>query len=181
MALQDWMDAERWRQRALSFGPAAELYDRVRPNYPLEALAWALDPALGPGAWRIGDIGAGTGIMTRLIIAAGHQVVAVEPNVNRCVSACSDYDPQATAVDGSAESIPYPDASLDGLSPPQAYHWFNREQAHAELARAIRPGGVFAAIWNDRDDAEPWVHAYSGLSRATADPTGPVRTPAEPP
>jgi SAM-dependent methyltransferase len=170
MALQDWMDAERWRQRALSFGPAAELYDRVRPNYPLEALAWALDP-LGPGAWRIGDIGAGTGIMTRLIIAAGHQVVAVEPNV-QMRKRLLDTTPQATAVDGSAESIPLPDASLDGAVAAQAYHWFNREQAHAELARAIRPGGVFAAIWNDRDDAEPWVHAYSRIVEGDRGPDG---------
>lgn len=65
--------------RALAFGPAADLYDAVRPSYPPDAVAWALAP-LGPGRWRIGDIGAGTGIMTRLLVAAGHRVVAVEPD-----------------------------------------------------------------------------------------------------
>jgi SAM-dependent methyltransferase len=64
---------------ALAFGPAADLYDSVRPSYPPDAVAWALAP-LGPGRWRIADIGAGTGIMTRLLAAAGHQVIAVEPD-----------------------------------------------------------------------------------------------------
>ena len=170
MSLQDWMDTDRWRQRASSFGPAAELYDRIRPSYPLSALVWALDP-LGAGAWRIGDIGAGTGIMTRLILAAGHQAVAVEPDT-QMRQRLADTTPAATAVEGSAESLPLPDGDLDGAVAAQAYHWFDRDRAHAELRRVIRPGGVFAAIWNDRDDAADWVGEYSRIVEGDRGPDG---------
>ena len=170
MSLQDWMDTGRWRQRATSFGPAAELYDRIRPTYPMQALAWALDP-VGAGTWRIGDIGAGTGIMTRLIVAAGHQAVAVEPDA-KMRQRLADTTPTATVLEGSAESMPLPDGSLDGAVAAQAYHWFDRDRAHAELARVIRPGGVFAAIWNDRDDTEAWVGEYSRIVEGDRGPDG---------
>jgi SAM-dependent methyltransferase len=170
VSLQDWMDTDRWRQRASSFGPAAALYDQIRPSYPLPALEWALAP-LGAGTWRIGDIGAGTGIMTRLILAAGHEVVAVEPDT-QMRRRLEDTTPAATAVDGSAESMPLPDGSLDGAVAAQAYHWFDRDKAHAELARVIRPGGVFAAIWNDRDDSTAWVREYSRIVEGDRGPDG---------
>ncbi len=155
------MDTPLRRQRASSFGPAAELYDHVRPSYPIEAISWALQP-LGPGAWRVGDIGAGTGIMTRLIIAAGHHVVAVEPDA-QMRGQLAATTPEATTIEGSAESMPLRSGSLDGAIAAQAYHWFDRDQSHAELARVIRGGGVFAAIWNDRDDTEPWVRECSRI------------------
>jgi SAM-dependent methyltransferase len=160
------MDPTGRRARATSFGPAAELYDQVRPPYPVESVRWALQP-LGPGAWRVADIGAGTGIMTRLIIAAGHHAVAVEPDA-RMRERFAATTPRATVVEGSAESMPLPTGGLDGAVAAQAYHWFDQPKAHAELERVLRDGGVFAAVWNDRDEAEPWVREYSGSSRATA-------------
>jgi SAM-dependent methyltransferase len=44
-----------------------------------------------------------------------------------------------------------------------AYHWFDPEVAHPEMARVLRPGGVLAAIWNDRDKATAWVAELSRL------------------
>jgi SAM-dependent methyltransferase len=145
----------------LSFGPAAGLYDAIRPSYPSQAVAWALAP-LGPGRWTIADVGAGTGIMTRLLLAAGHDVVCVEPDA-QMRSHLIETTREATAIAGSAEALPLPDACLDGAVAAQAYHWFDEDQANAELARVIRPGGVFAAIWNDRDEDVPWVAAYSEI------------------
>ncbi|MFG3714805.1 hypothetical protein [Micromonospora sp. NPDC047730] len=63
---------------ALSFGAAAGDYDRFRPRYPEEAVRWALD-GLGAPA-RVVDLGAGTGILTRGVLALGHEVVPVEPD-----------------------------------------------------------------------------------------------------
>jgi SAM-dependent methyltransferase len=169
---------------ALSFGPAADLYDSVRPSYPPDAVAWALAP-LGPGRWRIADIGAGTGIMTRLLVAAGHQVIAVEPDPlmrARLVkvtpgaavvdgpngptptdATAPDAAPSVTVVPGSAEALPIDDGALDGAVAAQAYHWFDHSRAHDELARVVRPGGVVAAIWNRRDESVPWVAEYSRI------------------
>lgn len=168
--IQDWMSPDRRQIRATSFGPAADLYDEVRPSYPRQALHWALEP-VGTGPQRVADIGAGTGIMTRLIAAAGHDVVAVEPDPDMR-RRLAQTTPGASVVAGTAEAIPLPDGYLAAAVAAQAYHWFDRETAHAELARVIRSQGVFAAIWNDRDESIDWVRAYSHIIEGDRGPDG---------
>jgi SAM-dependent methyltransferase len=154
-------------RQGLSFGPAATLYDSIRPSYPRPAVDWALAP-LGPGRWRVADIGAGTGIMTRLLAAAGHEAIAIEPDP-LMRTRLTEASPDVRALSGSAESIPLDAASVDGAVAAQAYHWFDRDRVPAELARVIRPGGVFAAIWNHRDESTPWVAEYSRIVSSHAD------------
>ncbi|NEE02274.1 class I SAM-dependent methyltransferase [Phytoactinopolyspora halotolerans] len=150
--------------RAQSFGQIADDYDRIRPTYPPEAVTWAL----GPSPRRVLDLGAGTGILSRIVDALGHDVVAVEPDAQmhaRLVSAT----PGVEAVNGSAESIPLPDGSVDAVVAGQAYHWFRTDAAHAEIARVLRPGGVFAPMWNLRDESVPWVTALTAAADLSHD------------
>ncbi|MBM0226425.1 class I SAM-dependent methyltransferase [Micromonospora sp. ATA51] len=140
--------------QALSFGAAAADYDRFRPRYPQAALGWALD-GLDPSA-RVVDLGAGTGILTRGVLALGHQVVPVEPDPGMRAQ-LDAATPGVTALAGSAESVPLPDHAADAVLVGQAYHWFDKERAHVEIARVLRPGGTFAPIWNTRDTSVPWV------------------------
>jgi SAM-dependent methyltransferase len=148
-----------WATRAMSFGPAAGLYDELRPSYPEAALRWAL----GEQPLRIVDLGAGTGILSRLLHALGHDIVPIEPDeaMRARLAAAS---PGLTPLAGYAEDIPLPDASVDAVVAGQSYHWFDREPAHAELARVIRPGGLFAPLWNHRDESVPWVARLSEVS-----------------
>ncbi|MFF0368070.1 MULTISPECIES: class I SAM-dependent methyltransferase [unclassified Micromonospora] len=139
---------------ALSFGAAASDYDRFRPSYPVEAVRWALD-GLSDAA-QVVDLGAGTGILTRVVRALGHRVLPVEPDPGMRAQLDS-ATPDVTALAGSAESMPLPDGSADAVVVGQAYHWFDKERAHAEVARVLRPGGTFAPIWNTRDDRVDWV------------------------
>jgi SAM-dependent methyltransferase len=174
VALKDWMEPSRRRERAASFGSAADLYDSVRPTYPADAVAWAFE-SLGVGRWRVADIGAGTGIMTRVLARLGLDVVAVEPDElmrQRLMATTPDVE----AVPGAAEDLPFADGTLDAAIAAQSYHWFDHERAHAELARAIRPGGVFAAIWNERDESVPWVNDYSHIVEGDR---GPNDVPAD--
>ena len=145
--------------RGLSFGPAADDYDRLRPQYPPEALRWAL----GERGLRVVDLGAGTGILTRTVAALGHEVIPVEPDA-RMRTRLEQASPQLTALDGRAEQIPLPDGSVDAVVAGQAYHWFDPEPAHAEIARVLRPGGVFAPVWNVRDESVPWVAELSTIT-----------------
>ncbi|PWU45602.1 class I SAM-dependent methyltransferase [Micromonospora globispora] len=153
---------------ALSFGTAAAEYDRFRPRYPEEAVRWALDGLPAPA--RVVDLGAGTGILTRAALALGHEVVPVEPDPGMRAE-LDRVTPGTTARAGSAESIPLPDGAADAVLVGQAYHWFDREAAHAEIARVLRPGGTFAPMWNSRDDSVEWVAELSRVS-GTGDNTG---------
>ncbi|PZG05058.1 class I SAM-dependent methyltransferase, partial [Micromonospora craterilacus] len=146
---------------ARSFGVAAADYDRFRPRYPEAALRWALDGIDRPA--RLVDLAAGTGIVTRGLLALGHRVTAVEPDPGmRAQLAATTTGVPALA--GTAEAMPLPDGYADAVLAGQAYHWFDRPAAHAEIARVLRPGGVFAPIWNLRDDRADWVVELSRIA-----------------
>jgi SAM-dependent methyltransferase len=142
---------------ASSFGAAADLYDRIRPQYPVAALTWAL----GDAPLDVVDLGAGTGILTRQLRALGHRVIAVEPDPKMRAQIGGDARP------GSATGIPVTNDALDVVTAGQAYHWFAGEPAHTEIARVLRPGGWFVPVWNVRDESAPWVAELSAIFDGT--------------
>jgi SAM-dependent methyltransferase len=149
-------------ERARSFETVAADYERYRPEYPDEALRWAAGQlGLEPGA-RVLDVGAGTGKLTRGLVAIGFEAVAVEPG-GPMRAELRKAVPAAEALDGAAESMPLPDASVDAAFAGQAYHWFDRERAVPELHRVIRDGGGLALLWNWWDERDPLQHELGEL------------------
>ena len=141
--------------RARSFESVAQEYERHRPDYPAEAVAWAAERFdLRSGA-RVLDVGAGTGKLTRGLVAAGFDVVAVEPG-GAMLDELRLAVPAAEAHEAPAEAIPLPDASVDAAFAGQAFHWFDRERALPELQRVVRPGGGLALLWNWWDERDPF-------------------------
>jgi SAM-dependent methyltransferase len=141
------------------FALAAPEYERGRPDYPAAAVDYlARRLALGPGRTVI-DLAAGTGKLTRALLAAGGDVIAVEP-VAEMRAALPDA---ATALDGTAESIPLAAAAADAVTVGQAFHWFDGDAALAEIHRVLRPGGALALVWNSRIDADPVNQAMETL------------------
>jgi SAM-dependent methyltransferase len=138
--------------RARSFGAAAEAYERARPGYPGEAVDWLLPE----GARTVLDLGAGTGKLTRSLVARGLAVIAVEP-LREMRERLARTVPEIQAVEGTAEEIPLPDDSVDAITVAQAWHWVDPERATAEAARVLRPGGTLGLIWNRRDERVDWV------------------------
>ena len=138
--------------RRLSFGPSAELYESIRPSYPPDAARWIL----GDAPLRVADLGAGTGKFSRVLASLGHEVIAVEPDPEMR-ALLVETSLGVTAVAGSGESIPLRNESVDAVVAAQAFHWFANDMARAEIARVVRPGGVFGPIWNVRDDSVSWV------------------------
>jgi SAM-dependent methyltransferase len=143
-------------RQSLSFGQVPSLYDSARPGYPAAAAEWALGTAVRPGRGTAIDVGAGTGLLTRVLVPLAAVVIAVEPDSAMRAQLHSSV-PEITALAGSAESIPVAAASADSVVCGQAYHWFDRDRAHGEIGRVVRPGGTFAAIWNHRDGSVDWV------------------------
>jgi SAM-dependent methyltransferase len=146
------MDEAARERRRCSFGPAAEAYERYRPGYPAEAVAWVT----GAAPRRVVDLGAGTGKLTRVLLAAGHEVVAVEPDA-AMREAFASLLPEVEVLAGSAEALPLPDRSVDAVVAGQAFHWFDPERALPEIARVLTPGGTFGVLANLRDESVAWV------------------------
>jgi len=150
--------------RALSFGGVAGQYERARPGYPEDAVDWLVGDAR-----RVVDLAAGTGKLTRQLVARGLDVTAVEPS-REMLARLREVVPSATAVEGTAEQIPLPDAFADAIVVAQAFHWFDRPVALREISRVLRLGGTLGLIWNDRDDDVRWVARLSELIGARQDP-----------
>ncbi|MFJ8622091.1 class I SAM-dependent methyltransferase [Kitasatospora sp. NPDC093550] len=150
----------RWaeRLRARSFGVAAAAYQAGRPGYP-QAL---IGSAVPREARRVLDLGAGTGKLTRLLVEAGLDVVAVEPDGGMRAQLAAAV-PKAAVRAGSAERIPLPDGSVDAVVVAQAWHWFDPAAAVPEIARVLAPGGTLALVWNVRDECEPWAAELGAL------------------
>jgi SAM-dependent methyltransferase len=92
--------------------------------------------------------------MTRELVALGASVTAVEP-----VEGMRALIEGAEAVEGTAESIPLPDASRDAVFVGEAFHWFDAPRALPEIARVLRPRGGLAMMWNSGEwehDSPPW-------------------------
>lgn len=165
-------DRDERRRQAASFASVADVYERSRPGYPDDAVAWlaGLDPS------DVVDLGAGTGKLTRSLVALGHRVTAVEP-LEEMLAQLRASVPGAQALTGGAEAIPLPGASADVVTCAQAFHWFDHDRALVEIARVLRPGGRVALVWNMRDDSQIWVEELSdaivgrtGLDRGAVEP-----------
>lgn len=149
-------------EQATSFGGQAGSYEVGRPEYPFEAVAWMLDRAPA-GARRIADVGAGTGKLTRALVAGeGAEVVAVDPDP-AMLAALRDAVPGVPTFVGTAERLPLPDASVDAVVLGQAWHWVDPVVASAEIGRVVRPGGVLGLVWNLRDERVDWVRRLTDI------------------
>lgn len=143
-----------------SFGAAAAAYERGRPSYPAAALDWLLPP----GARRVLDLGAGTGKLTRSLVARGLDVVAVEPTEGMREQ-FRRVLPEVPVLDGTAEELPLPDGDargggedgFDAVLLAQAWHWVDPATAAPEIARVLRPGGRLGLLWNVRDVSVDWI------------------------
>lgn len=139
---------------AAGFSVAAGAYERGRPGYPDEAVAWLVGRlGLRPGRTVL-DLAAGTGKLTRQLVETGVEVVAVEP-VDEMRAELEAAVSSVRSLAGSAEAIPLPDGSIDAVTVAQAFHWFDRERAFVEIHRVLRPGGALALVWNMRDLGDP--------------------------
>jgi SAM-dependent methyltransferase len=147
---------------SVGFGRAAGIYDRGRPDYPPDAVEHLVRVFNITPQSRAVELGAGTGKFTTHLAARGAQIIAVEPVANMRAK-LTERLPSVQVVDGTAESIPLPDQSIDAVFAAQAFHWFRADVALVEIHRVLKPGGRLGLIWNVRDESAPWVNRLTEI------------------
>jgi SAM-dependent methyltransferase len=131
----------------------ADDYSRHRPDYcpsVLEALLGLLDKPVADVDFV--DVGAGTGIWTRMVYRKGvKSVTAIEPNDDmREAGMAGSANTTIRWVTGCAEQTGAPDGSSDWLTMASSFHWADFDAATREFHRLLRPRGRFTALWNSR-------------------------------
>lgn len=149
------------------FTGKAQTYDQSRPDYPAEALdCIAAQCGLAPGA-VVADIGAGTGKLTRMLLARGYGVIAVEPNeaMREMLRAQLGDSTALRIIAAPAEATGLAPRSVDAITVAQAFHWFDQAACKAEFARILKPGGKAALLWNNRDEDMPLTREHGTLMK----------------
>ncbi|MGH2462349.1 MAG: class I SAM-dependent methyltransferase [Candidatus Limnocylindria bacterium] len=116
---------------------------------------------LKPGE-RVLDLGTGTGAVAEkaaLAVGAEGHVLAVDPSPEMLALAerRSDHAPvRFEVVEGSAESLPADDGSVDvTLASLSLMFVIDRAAAAREMARVLRPGGcLVAAVWGSPEECD---------------------------
>ncbi|HEX4434109.1 MAG TPA: class I SAM-dependent methyltransferase [Acidimicrobiales bacterium] len=137
-----------------SFGEVAGEYNRLRSAPSPDALAW-LVPA---SAADVLEIGAGTGLLTRLLADRVAHVTAVEPD-ERMRAVLAAADPGVHVLPGQAEEIPAESSSVDVVIAQSAWHWVDEARAVPEVARVLRPQGRLSLVWTGPDRSVDWMRS----------------------
>ncbi len=139
----------------------ASNYDRVRPTPPpalldlLTQLTDTMHPAL------VVDLGSGTGLSTAVWGERAERVIGIEPNADMRKEASNKADGQPYAArieyrEGVAYQTGLPNECADIVTAAQSFHWMEPVSTLAEIARILRPGGLFAAYDYDSPPAIHW-------------------------
>jgi len=144
--------------RGLKFGTVAELYDLYRPSPPDEAHELAGDLA----GLEVLEVGAGTGKLTRFLLALGARMTVIEPD-EEMLKVLVRQSPEVTVLKGRAESVPVADATFDVAFSSSAWHWFTQPDATREMARVLRDDGRLHVWWNGFSRDVPWMVALTEL------------------
>lgn len=148
-----------------------ERYERGRTEYPAAVVDLVAKELALPAGARILDLGAGTGMLSAPFLAAGFDVVAVEPLAElrgALVTAIGSERARA----GTAEAIPLEDGAVSAAVCGDAFHWFDRERAPAELHRVVAPGGGVAVVWRvpTPGAGTPWLGEVARLMEEVRPP-----------
>jgi SAM-dependent methyltransferase len=148
------------------FSDRVENYVKYRPTYPKEILDVLKSECHLTTSSVIADVGSGTGILTKLFLDNGNNVLGIEPNREmreageRLLSGYAGF----TSIAATAESTTLLDHSVDFVTAGQSFHWFDREKVRAEFVRILKPGGWIVLVWNDRRvNSTPFLEAYEKL------------------
>jgi len=150
--------------RALSFGVAAEAYERFRPGYPVKLFDLVMTYAGQPVRTAL-EIGAGTGKATRLFAEGGVVVTATDPDGRMLAELRKHVPANVKTVQAAFEDL-RPGESYGLVYAAAALHWTNPEGRWSRMAALLEPGGVFASFGGPVQLADPAVEEAVRAARA---------------
>ena len=143
------------------FSDRAADYVKYRPSYPDAAIDKILEGLGSISQLVAADIGAGTGISSRLLAERGIRVLAIEPNEAMRQAAQPHALVEFQAA--TAENTNLSNACVDLVTCFQSFHWFNPQPTLLEFHRILKPSGRLAVVWNERDRYNEFTAKYTQL------------------
>ena len=127
---------------------------------PDDAVQWlAGEPRPG---MTVLELHAGSGRLTAQLVRLGHRVIATDPSPHHLAALRSRVVPFAVGVAGT-EAIPSPVHSVDAVICNPTNASFDQARALSEINRVLRPDGILALFWSERDESVPWVRKLTKL------------------
>ncbi|MFC6153902.1 class I SAM-dependent methyltransferase [Nocardioides yefusunii] len=150
-------------QESLNARQRAGAHAHGRPGHPLEVARW-----LVPGEHKhVLEVGAGIGLLTEQIKAAGHAVHAVDRDP-ALLDALQERLPGVHVTEGTLEQLDVADRSVDQVVCSTAFTSFDHETVLPVIARALRSGGHLSVVWHERDTRIPWVRRLGAFLEGPA-------------
>ena len=145
------------------FSDRVDDYVKYRPRYSPEVVQGLREACGLHPEHVVVDVGCGTGLLAKIFLEHGNQVIGVEPNaeMRKAGEGFLSEFPKFSMVAGNAEQTTLPDRCADFVVAGQAFHWFQPQPTRAEFVRIVKPGGWVVLIWHDRDlESTPFLRAY---------------------
>jgi SAM-dependent methyltransferase len=158
----------------MTFAVSGDAYDRYMGRYSRKLAPRLADFASIEPDSRALDVGCGPGALTAELarrLGAG-SVVAADPSES-FVAACAHRVPGADVRAAPAESLPWPDDSVDAALAQLVVNFLEEPAAGlTEMRRLVRPGGVVAACTWDYSDGMRMLRTFWDAALAL-DPEAP--------
>ncbi|MGD1821911.1 MAG: class I SAM-dependent methyltransferase [Pleomorphochaeta sp.] len=146
------------------FTSRVENYVKYRPSYPQDAINYLFLNGINKKS-VVGDIGSGTGILSKLLIDRVEKLYCVEPNLamrdyaNKMLSNNNNF----YSIDASAENTTLSDNQLDVITVAQAFHWFDLEKCKSEFNRILKPNSKTFLLFNNRLSNTSFLEKYDDI------------------
>ena len=146
------------------FTDKAENYAKYRPSYPNELIDY-LQKEVGLLNGIIADIGAGTGILTKLLAPIAKKVYAIEPNqaMRHAFEQFCENIQNIELIDGYAEETGLPDNSVDFITAAQAFHWSDKNRCSIEFQRILKKNGKVILVWNKKESGNLFMQTLESI------------------
>jgi len=139
-----------------SGGDYTNIYDSARPKPPpaLRDIIYQLvthkPRTSNSKVNRVADLGCGTGLSTYFWANHAEEVFGIEPNADMIAKAKSHAsklsgNTKFSFIQNISSSTGLPDNSIDVVTCSQSLHWMEPDSTFKEVARILKPGGVFVA------------------------------------